>query len=69
MGSNFFKSLKTHIENMSVFRLSTIFMKTNELNHSLHDVDEKKGVNENEGDKWRLTHDRKRQTPRAGDRE
>ena len=36
--------MKTHIEKMSVFRLSMIFMKTNELNHSLHDVDEKKVV-------------------------
>jgi len=37
------KLLKTNIEKMSAFRLSTIFMKTNELNHSFQDVDEKKG--------------------------
>jgi len=37
------KSLKTHIEKMPVFRLSIMFMKTNELNRSLHYVDEKKG--------------------------
>jgi len=35
--------LKTNVEKMSVFRLSTIFMKTNELNTPLHDVDENKG--------------------------
>jgi hypothetical protein len=35
--------LKTNGEKMSVFRLSMIFMKTNELNPSLQDVDEKKG--------------------------
>ena len=28
---------------MPVFRLSTMLMKANELNLSLHDVDEKKG--------------------------
>jgi hypothetical protein len=44
MGFRFFKLLKTHIEKMSAFRLSMIYMKTNELNHSLQDVDEKKGV-------------------------
>ena len=37
------KLLKTNVEKMSVFRLSMIFMKTNELSHHLHDVDEKKG--------------------------
>jgi hypothetical protein len=37
------KSLKTNGEKMSVFSLSTISMKTNELSPSLHDVDEKKG--------------------------
>jgi len=31
---------------MPVFRLSTIFMKINELELSLHDIDEKKGVNQ-----------------------
>ncbi|MGA3328948.1 MAG: hypothetical protein ABSF45_31240, partial [Terriglobia bacterium] len=35
--------LKTYVEKMSLFRLSTIFMKTNELSQSFHDVDEKKG--------------------------
>src|SRR5208337_1566935 len=38
------KLMKTNGEKMSVFRLSTMLMKTNELNHPLHDVDEKKGV-------------------------
>ncbi len=37
------KLLKTHIEKMSDFRLSMIFMKKNELGHALHDVDENKG--------------------------
>jgi len=41
MRRKFAKLLKTYIEKMSAFRLSTIFMKTNELDHSLHDVDEK----------------------------
>jgi hypothetical protein len=35
--------VKTNGEKMSVFRLSTILMKTNELNHYLHDVIENKG--------------------------
>jgi len=35
--------LKTNVEKMSPFRLSTIFMKINESNHFLHDIDEKKG--------------------------
>jgi hypothetical protein len=43
MGFSFIKLLKTHIEKMSTFRLSMIFMKTNELEHSFQDVDEKKG--------------------------
>jgi hypothetical protein len=34
--------LKTHIEKMSAFCLSTIFMKTNDLHRSFHDVDENK---------------------------
>jgi hypothetical protein len=37
------KLLKTNVEKMSVFRLSTMLMKTNELNKPLHDVDENKG--------------------------
>ena len=37
------KLLKTHVEKMSVFCLSTMLMKTHELNPSLHDVDENKG--------------------------
>ena len=45
MRQAFHKLLKTNIEKMPVFRLSMISMKTNELNHSLHDVNEKKGVN------------------------
>ena len=43
MGRRFIKLLKTHVEKMSSFRLSKIFMKTNELNHSFQDVDENKG--------------------------
>ena len=43
MGLNFIKLLKTHVEKMSAFRLSIIFMKTNELEASLQDVDENKG--------------------------
>ena len=35
--------LKTHVEKMSINRLSTMLMKINELNHPLHDVDENKG--------------------------
>jgi len=42
MKPSFIKLLKKNIEKMSIFRLSTMLMKTNELNHSLHDVDEKK---------------------------
>jgi hypothetical protein len=37
------KLLKTHGEKMSAFGLSIMLMKTNGLNHSLHDVDENKG--------------------------
>jgi hypothetical protein len=40
---NFFNLLKTNIEKMSIFRLSAILMKTNELNHFLRDVAERKG--------------------------
>jgi hypothetical protein len=43
MGLTFSKLLKTNVEKMSVLRLSIMFMKTNELNRSLHHVDEKKG--------------------------
>jgi hypothetical protein len=43
MGLTFCKSLKKHVEKMSVFRLSIMLMKTNELNRHLHYVDEKKG--------------------------
>jgi hypothetical protein len=35
--------LKTNVEKMSLFRLAIMLMKTNQLNHSLHYVDEKKG--------------------------
>ena len=41
MGMMFSKLLKTHIEKMTVFGLSTMLMKTSKLNDSLHDVDEK----------------------------
>jgi len=43
MRREFRKLLKTHIEKMSVFRLSIMLMKTQELNRSLHYVDEKQG--------------------------
>jgi hypothetical protein len=43
MGLSFIKLLKTHVEKMSAFRLSMMFMKTKELNHSFHDVDENEG--------------------------
>jgi hypothetical protein len=43
MRLKFRKLLKTNVEKMSAFRLSMIFMKTNELEASLQDVDEKKG--------------------------
>ncbi len=36
------KLMKTNIEKMSVFSLSTMLMKIRELEPSLHDVDEKK---------------------------
>ena len=42
MNKNFIKLLKTNGEKMSVFRLSTMLMKTKELNYPLHDVDENK---------------------------
>jgi len=44
MGETCVKLLKTNVEKLSIFRLSTMLMKTNELNHSLHDVDERRGV-------------------------
>src|SRR5208283_5455454 len=44
MRLTFCKSLKTHVEKMSVFSLSIILMKTRELNRSLHYVDENKGA-------------------------
>jgi hypothetical protein len=44
MRLTFSKLLKTNVEKMSVFRLSMMLMKTRELKHSLHDVDEKKGI-------------------------
>jgi hypothetical protein len=43
----FFKLLKTHTEKMPAFRLSMIFMKTNELSCSFQDVDENKVVSLN----------------------
>jgi hypothetical protein len=42
MRQNFLKLLKTHIEKMTVFRLSMIYMKTKELDVSFQDVDENK---------------------------
>jgi hypothetical protein len=39
----FLKLMKTSGEKMSVFRFSMMFMKTNELHASFHDVDENKG--------------------------
>ena len=42
MRPSFIKLLKTHVEKMTDFCLSTIFMKTKELNLCLHDVDENK---------------------------
>ncbi len=59
MRLTFSKLLKTNVEKMSVFRLSMMLMKTNELNRSLHDVDEKKG----EGS-W--TGNRSKQTEEGG---
>jgi hypothetical protein len=49
MRLNFAKSLKTHVEKMSAFRLAMIFMKTNELNHSCHHIDENKVVRKESG--------------------
>ena len=43
IGREFLKLLKTNTEKMSVFRLSIMLKKTNELDDSLHYVDEKKG--------------------------
>ncbi len=43
MRQNWVKLLKKHIEKMSVFRLSKMLMKLNELNTSLQDVNENKG--------------------------
>jgi hypothetical protein len=42
MGFMDLKLLKTNVEKMPVFRLSTMLMKPKELKHSLHDVVEKK---------------------------
>ena len=42
MKVNYAMLLKTHGEKMSVFGLSMMLMKTNELYLSLHDVGEKK---------------------------
>jgi len=41
MQASLAKLLKKNLEKMSTFRLSTILLKTKELNPSLHDVDEK----------------------------
>jgi hypothetical protein len=37
------KLLKTHVEKMSTFGLSKMFIKTNDLYVAFQDVDEKKG--------------------------
>jgi hypothetical protein len=42
MRLTFWKLLKINLEKMSLFHLSMMSMKTNGLDHSLHDVDEKK---------------------------
>jgi len=39
---NFSMLLKNNVEKMSTFLHATMFMKTNKLSHSRHDVDEKK---------------------------
>jgi hypothetical protein len=49
MELKFPKLFKTNVEKMSAFRLSRIFMKTNELNHAFQDVDEKKGESRSTG--------------------
>jgi hypothetical protein len=41
-GHGFYKLIKTNVEKMSAFHLSTIFMKTKDLHPYLHDVDENK---------------------------
>jgi len=41
MGLSFCKLLKTNVEKMPVYRLSTMFMKLKELKHPFQDVDEK----------------------------
>jgi hypothetical protein len=61
MGPIGIKLLKTNVEKMSTFRFSTILMKTQELNHSLHDVDENTGVIES---RWRVARD-ELQTPKS----
>jgi hypothetical protein len=43
MRLTFCKSLKTNVEQMPVFRLSIMFMKTNDLSHAIHYVNENKG--------------------------
>jgi len=42
MRRKFRNLLKTHIEKMTAFRLAIIYMKTKQLNHVCHYVDEKK---------------------------
>jgi hypothetical protein len=42
MTKNCTKSLKTRVEKMAIFCLSTMLIKTQELILPLHDVDEKK---------------------------
>jgi hypothetical protein len=54
MGLSFVRLLKTNVEKMSAFRLSTMSLKNNELCLSLHDVDENKWVTENRNDKLQV---------------
>jgi hypothetical protein len=42
MWLRFYKLLKVNLEKMSLFQPSTMLMKTNPLNPSVHDVDENK---------------------------
>ena len=54
MRPSFSNLLRKHVEKMSAFRLSTMLMKANDLNRSLHDVDENKWVTENRNDKLQV---------------
>jgi hypothetical protein len=43
LGLNFFKLLKTHVEKISIFRLSRMLMKPKKLKHPFQDVGERIG--------------------------